>query len=479
MKNSLVLFLLLWSLTKAEAQQGVFSYTFTAKGGKAISKTVPVPLVKFNDYNTYWYVNPTNGDRHLMVNGTKDIGIIILDDRADADVDYKDKYQGDQLDILGKTTQGFYIRPDNDNGPVHIHYATFNAGEIALTFDGPACYDDPQKFNTSEAVVKGKISGSLHFYREPKYERSAIMPGCDCDPTIYAKFYDPEIGRTPSHCENALLWKVYNAVQLALHGVVPGIATEPDSKSSAPGDIIYRPTGAMIDITGPLSTIIPCDPQNPRRAVVSLSAASRPFTQDSYGLNFIQIPNLAAYKPRADNVSMLKRLMAIQDSVGRLAMAGKITSDRANKIVQAYADQMTTGQPDIKKDNMGSKLEIRVLINALHRGDAQSRITDSYYRPIIMHKIPGAAFEVDAPAVKDGDGTWLPNRHFIFFGKFNVVNSTTGIKSITPIYSATVNKLTVFNVVIMVEGGRDMVDKAIKNIDLSAIPPLIDNLKTN
>jgi hypothetical protein len=480
MKKHLIIIMLFCCAIKGVAQTGTFNYEFSPlNGGPSIKKSIAMPLVKYKNYNTYWFVNPASGARHLMVNGSSDIGIIILDDRADTNVVYRDKYQGDQFNILGKTKTQFYIHPDNDHRPMRVHYNVFNAGEIYLTFAGNAVYEEPGASPGTINSVHGFISGTLQLFREPKYEQTDKMPGCNCDPTIYAKFYDEEVGRTPSGCENALLWKVFNTIQKAFNNLVPAISfREGAAGQRAPGDLIYRETGATIDITGPISTIDPCNPNNERRALVSVNAASRPFTQDTYGLSFFKLPDFNSGPLNTQWFS--KRMATLSDSTSKLLKAGKITALQQQKIMIEAMQKASTSMPDIKQIEMEGSVKIKVIINTIY-GEASGGVTGEDYRPVIRHTIPGSSFDIYIPAHKNDDGSWMPNKDYIYYGKFNLTNSGlasgNGIKSITPVYAPTVNKVSVFNVMIMVEGGNDLIKKVLANVDLKNIPQLLDNPK--
>ncbi|MCS3732503.1 hypothetical protein [Mucilaginibacter dorajii] len=482
MKKHLIIIILFCCAIKSMAQTGTFNYEFSPlNGGPSVKKSIAVPLVKYKNYNTYWFVNPNTGARHLMVNGSSDIGIIILDDRADTNVVYQDKYQGDQFNILGKTKTEFYIHPDNDHRPMRVHYNIFNAGEIYLTFAGNAVYDQPGASPGTIDHVHGFISGTLQLFREPKYEQTDKMPGCNCDPTVYAKFYDEEIGRTPSACENALLWRVFNGIQKAFNNLVPAISFREDAGGKrAPGDLIYRETGATIDVTGPLSTVDPCNPNNERRAVVSVNAATRPFTQDTYGLSFFKLPDFNNGPLNVQSYS--KKIGALSDSTSRLLKANKITALQQQKIMLEGMQKLSTSMPDTKQMEMEGSVKLKVIINSLYADEAARGVTGERYRPVVRHTIPGSAFDIYVPAHRDEDGSWTPNKVYIYYGKFNVVNSGAAggnsIKSITPVYAPTVNKITVFNLKVMVEGGNDLIAKVLANIDLKNIQQLIDNPKT-
>jgi hypothetical protein len=481
MKKHLITVLLFCCAIKGMAQTGTFNYEFSPlNGGPSIKKSIAIPLIKYKNYNAYWFANPKTGDRHLMVNGAFDIGIIILNDRADTNLVYRDKYQGDQLNLLGKTSTLFYMHPDNDHHAMRVHYNVFNAGEIYLTFGGNMVYEEPGSSPGTTNKVHGFVSGTLQMFREPKYEQSAKAPGCNCDPTIYAKFYDEEIGRSPSACENAVLWNVFNHIQKALNNLVPNISNREDSGVKTPGTLIYRETGATIDVTGPLSTIEPCDPANARRTIVPISAAERPFTQDTYGLSFFKLPDFNNGPLNMESFS--KRIGSMNDSTSKLLKEGKITATQQQKIMIDVMQKASTNMPDLKQIEMLGGLKVKVIINSLSAAEAGRGVTGEDYRPVVRHTIPGAAFDIYTPAFKQQEGSWSPNKVYIYYGSFNIgksgLSGGNGIKSITPAYAPTVNKLAVFNVILMVEGGNDLIEKALANIDLKYIPQLIDNPKT-
>ncbi|MDN3582451.1 hypothetical protein [Mucilaginibacter flavus] len=480
MKKHFITLLLFCCVIKGMAQPaGTFNYTFSPlDGGPPIHKNVTIPLIKYKNYDMYWYANPNNGERHLFVNGAFDIGIIILDDKADTDVVYRDKFEGDQFNILGKTNTTFYIHPDNDHRPIRIHYNTFTSGELYFTFAGNAVYE-VQGTGGVINKIHGTISGTFQAFREPKYEQSDKLPGCNCDPTIYAKFYNPEIGRTPSACENALLWRIFNHVQQALHNLVPNIShRENEGGKRAPGDLLYLETKATIDVTGPLSEIEPCSPDNPPRTKVSVSAAERPFIQDdAYGLTFEKMPVLPA-AGTFNGGAYLKAVLAVSDSLTTLFKAGKITADELNKTLNARSKQLQGPMPDYKKMEADYKLKVSVIINAQHPETAGRGVTGSDYAAVIKHTIPDAVFDVHVAEFKDSDGTWIPNKLYIYYGQFTIVPGNGSIKSITPVYAPAINKLSIFNIIVKIEGGNDLITKALANIDLTSLPTLLDNPKT-
>lgn len=466
----MLLLCLSMSVKIVRGQSGSFTYTFTGKDGVVITKNTPVPNKKFNDYDTYWFVNPQDGNHHLMINGSSDIGIIILNDQGDADVNFQYKYEGDQINILAKTPYGNeYIRPDNDFGPMHVHYGTMTAGEIDITFDGPSCYD--KVVGGATTVMHGSAHGRLHLYREPRYERSADLPGCSCDPTIYAKFYDSEIGRTPSACENAVLWKVYNKVQAAL-GNVPSALGAQDGGKDGPaahvGSLIFR-LGGNIDLT-PQAVANTCDPTNPRQSVVGIYAHQRPFTKDSYGFRIDEMPDLNKYSTGKSGIETMKEMMVVNDSLTKLYMAKRITAEQMNAKLKERGNEIsgTSSAPDMNKDQMEYKVEVMVEINA-----TSTMNIGLNSRTVVRHNVPGASLELFTPGEKDSGGNWTPNRLFVCFGKFSYAGKPGQAKNLSPVYAPNVQKLSLFNVFIRIEGGQDLINKIVQNTNFDAFSQLL------
>jgi len=99
-------------------------------------------------------------------------------------------------------------------------------------------------------------------------------------------------------------------------------------------------------------------------------------------------------------------------------------------------------------------------------------------KTVVTHTIKGAAFEIFSPIAKDGDGNWMSSKEGIYFGKFSTpANGNNGpgfdIKTTTTTYPTNANKLTVYNIIIKMQGGKELMDKAIANIDFTALWDLI------
>lgn len=460
--------ILLFLVVKSYAQKtGSVNYTIniTSLSGGMVVQNVLQPYTKYTDYNAYWFTRP-DGERYVMINGGKGLGIVILHNREnDADVVYEDKYHGDQLNLEGnyKGTK-FVCTPDNDKGPVHIHYSVFTAGELEFTFTGPVTFG-----LSASNHVKGTINGTIHLYRDAMYEKSAVAPNCNCDPTIYAAFYDPEVGRTPSACENAVLWRVYNALHSALY---PLVSLDDGSSAKHEGSLISRNKGG-IDLSEPPATVDPCDPNNKRRALVSISAQQRPFVQDdSYNLSFIRMVNTDQFIDKNfDAKAYVMAVMKMQDSILKLVAAKKLSNDEASKQINEKTKSMrgVDNTPDIHQAEVYSHLDVSAAVN-IHDWWVSDMANAE-----IQHNVTGAAFEVYRPSMKDGDGNWVPFIKVVFYGKFNIVKTGNHISKIAAVTDPSTNKLTLFNAMIKISGGQGLVDQAMGIINFNSVPAMFDN----
>lgn len=469
MKKYFLLILLAFTTSSYAQKTGSVSYTIniTSVMGGTVAQNARQPYTKYTDYNAYWFTRP-DGERYVMINGGKDLGIVILHNREnDADIVYQDKFQGDQLNLEGNLKgKKFICYPDNDRGPVHIHYNTFTAGELEFTFTGPV------KFGLSAgSYVKGNINGTIHLYRDAMYEKSAMAPNCNCDPTIYASFYNPEVGRTPSACENAVLWRVYNALHPALTPLVS--LAVPENGKAAVGSIIYRQDHSMMDVTEPLEPVDACSPANKRRDLVSINAHNRLFNQDDYQMNFIQMVNTDQFAPKnsEDLKTNMVKMVKLSDSLYKLVIAKKMSSEEANRQVNAATKAINDSQkgvPDIHQAEVYAHLDVSAKVN-VQQGNIRADGAQ------LEQPAAGATFVCYKPSVKDGDGNWSPFIRYIGFGKFNIIKVGNQVKSIVPVYPQGANKLTLFNVIVEIRGGKELIDTATGTINFAAIPAMLNN----
>ena len=167
--------------------------------------------------------------------------------------------------------------------------------------------------------------------------------------------------------------------------------------------------------------------------------------------------------------------MTITDSLSKLLDAKKITSEEYNKVSMAAMQNINTNAPDIKKLEVENHLYIYVILNPENTIDL--KLADKK-NTAVQHKIKGAAFEIFSGQVKDNDGDWLGNRYNIYLGKYTAPvagKAGAGFDALNtkPIYPANSNKLTVYNIVIKMDGAKDLIDKAVANIDFNALQSLI------
>lgn len=466
MKRYFLLLLLMTALNCFAQKMGSFSYTVnvTSAAGGTITANQAQPYTKYTDYSTYWFVKP-NGDRFLFINGGKNLGIVILHSHGnDTTIAYEQNFRGDQFLLQGTYRgMGVTVQPDPE---IRLHYGAFSAGEVELHFSGPVEF--AVGTNTSDHL-KGNIDGTIHLYRDAQYEKTDIAPNCNCDPAIYAYLYSPEVGRSPSACENAVLWRVYGALQPAFS---PLLALDQTATVHAQtGSIIYRQDHSMMDVSQAPGAD-PCSPDNERRDVVSINAHTRMFSQDDYSMGFIRLVNTDQFANKSmSGVNLLKALMPYQDSLMKLVMAKKMTMDDASKKTNAKSTalQGNTPVPDIKQAEVYNHLDVLAKVN-ITSGDIRLD-----RNPEIQHNVPGAAFELYKRSVKDGDGYWSPFVKYVFFGKFNIVKNGNTITSITPVYGTGHNKLTIYNTMITVKGGQDLVDQAMNTINFGAVPAILNN----
>ena len=126
---------------------------------------------------------------------------------------------------------------------------------------------------------------------------------------------------------------------------------------------------------------------------------------------------------------------------------------------------------------MELNLTVKVIINPSDKEIELMKLADKS-RTAVQHNIKGAAFEIYSPQVKDSDGSWLGNRMSIYFGKFTApVPGKSGggfdAEITQALYPANGNKLTIYNIIVKLDGGKPLMDKALANIDFTHLISLI------
>ncbi len=463
------------------AQTGTFTATFTpAGGGKAITMHVATQLYKYNNPHGYWFTNPHDGSRHFNIQpdagyGSADAAFITLNN-AENDFEFFDGGSSDSNQVSLHTGEYFIEPPEwnvqdkPNNKPIHIHYNIFTASEISFTITGTARYGT-QKGNGSW-IGLGTIQATGHFYREPQYAKSDVLPGCDCDPTIYGYLYDPEDGiRTASGCENALANKVFDAVQKALSPLFTKLNYQGPA-SDAAGSTDITVLAGHANIAGPPKTRPYCMDNYSHNWIVPFNFEKNIFTNDdSYGLRFIKIPSKQGAD--ADGMDAMKKQAALIDSVMRLYAAQKITLDDFQKFAKSIENSPAY---DIKKAEVDHNLYLTVFINPVN-SELLFKVADKS-RAVIQHNIKESAFEIYSPAVKDDDGDWVSNKMYIYLGQYTAPtdgksDGDYNAKLVKPTYRPGGNKLTIYNILVRLEGAQDLIDKAAANIDYTAIIQLI------
>lgn len=473
------------------AQTGRLTVTVTPSNNqyKAITINYTKPLFKFDDAHGYWYMNPHNGSRHFslyppMGYGNADAVFIDLNE-TDNDLDLYTLTANDSDNVTfknpsyGITPPAWHSRDKETIKPMHIHFSTFTASEVAFSISGFAQVNSSK--GNGEDLGVANITGSGHFYREPKYVKSEVLPGCDCDPTIYARSFDPEgMTRTKSACEAALRNKVFDAVQKSMAPLFSNVAFQGQGNMSA-GDINIVMIPGSADIKVPVQDRPYCSVDYYRLGSTVIDAHKKNFTNDDgFGLRLMKTPDYAAMG-QGPSATSLTRMQVFMDSMSKLVAANTITSEQFTKALQNFSNQTivpnNNSSVDVKRLEAENNLYIYIIINSVNNLDGYLKLADRT-KTVVQHKIKGSAFEVYSPMIKDSDGSWLPNRMGIYFGKFTQpvpgkIGAGWNAEATTAIYPPNGNKLTIYNIIIKMEGGKDLIDKALANIDFTALQEII------
>jgi hypothetical protein len=481
---------ILWGVAApVKAQTGSFTATFTpTAGGKPIAIAFKRPLFNFANPHGYWFVNPHNGDRHINLQpdagyGDNQAGFINLTGPTN-DIDL---YEGGGNDSNAVTLQtpGMvidaprYNARNSSNLPMHVHFEVFTASEVFFTLSGAAKltrtqgYDDP---------LPGTITGSGHFYRQPTYTRTDTMPGCNCDPTIYGYVYDEENNvRTASACESAMANKVFDAVQKAMEPLFTKVDHSASEKPYPAGSISVTVLPQHVDITGPPKQRPYCEEDYRYNRLVGLTAEKAIVNnEDGYGVRLIRIPTSEELNlGPAVGLNAPKKMAQTVDSLMKLLLAKKISYEEFGKATKALENNtdVVKANEDFNAAKMETNLNVTVLINPVGNEALLVKMGDKAHT-VVQQNIPGAAFEIFSPGAKDADGDWVPHRLNIYLGKYSkpVAGLSGGgynAQLVKAFYPANGNKLTVYNILIRMEGGKGLIDKAVANIDYNALLQLI------
>ena len=482
-------FLLFFQFTTA--QQGNFNATFTATTGitKPVTLSVTKPIFKFEDPHGYWFINPDNGYKHFNIKPDQGYadrkeessGVAFISfNQTDNDIDFYDL--NDSISISLQKNKSVINPPKYDpkigdeNKPMHIHINSIAAVEISFTLSGSAVLISTEGY---AEPIKGTINGTGHFYRQPTYAKSNVLPGCNCDPTIYAAVMnDDNDVRTASACEAAFNHKIFDAVQKSMANIFTNVSNSEN--------VIITMKPGWIDINVPVKERPYCSSDFFHNGLIGLNAHKKLFSNDDrFGIRIIRTLsneemtfNETGHKPPPIDTGAFGTY-----SRGLLQrfLDKKITEEQFKKegatYITNYLNAGNTG-PDIKKLEAENTLYISIIINATNKTQTDLKLADKN-NTVVTHNIKGAAFEIFSPIVKDNDGSWLNSKEGIYLGKFTTpVSRNNGpgfnIKSTSTTYPANANKLSVYNIIIKMEGGKDLMDKAIANIDFAALKDLIN-----
>ena len=481
-------------INKSYGQVGSFTATITPVDSryKAITISVKKSLFPFNDAHGYWFIHPRSGSHHFSLYppqgyGYVDAAFINLNgDNNDYDLYTLTSADSNSITLknqdYGITAPAWHSRDKETLKPMHIHFTTFTASEAAFTITGFAQVISTK--GNGEDLGIASITATGHFYREPQYAQSAILPGCNCDPTIYARTFDAEgMVRSRSDCEAALRNKIFDAVQRSM---TPLFSNVSHAGNKVAGDINISMLPGCVDVNVPLKDRPYCSDNFFTNGTTASDAQKKNFTNDDgFGLRFIKLPSnedLGSPPIAAAHMQeVIQKQVAFIDSMQKLMAAKKITTDQFTKAVQAFGDKhpLTMDAPtkDLKKMEAEYNLYVHIIINANNATDSYLKLADRG-KTVIQHNITGSAFEVYSPLVKDGDGSWLASRMGIYFGKFtapamNKPGDGYDTEKTLAMYPADGNKLTIYNIIIKMEGGKELMDKAIANIDFTALQNLL------
>jgi hypothetical protein len=466
------------------AQQSSFTASFTAKDGRVKPVTISFtkPIFNFENPHGYWFINPVNNYKHF--NTQPDAGFadrkeevkgvaFITFNQIENDIDFYNL--NDSIVVSLQQNKNVISAPTYDpkigdaNKPMHIHINSISPSEISFTISGAAVLSSTEGY--AGVIATGPISGTGHFYREAKYAKSDLLPGCNCDPTIYAKVIDGEnLVRTASACEAALNHKLFDAVQKSMANLFASVDKNDNINISM--------MAGCSDINVPLKDRPYCSADFYNNGLVSLNAHKKLFSNDDrFGLRFIHTLSNDEMGITSDATANRSIQAAKMDSLYKLMLAKKITMEQYSKALTEALTSMSSNSPDIKKLEAENNLYITIIFNPDNKTETDLKLADKN-KTVVTHNIKGAAFEIFSPMIKDGDDSWINSRQAIYFGKFSApANANNGVgfdvKTTNATYPANTNKLSIYNIIIKMEGGKALMDKAIANIDFTALQDLI------
>ncbi len=499
-KTIFIITLLFLNLSSAKAQSGSINVTFTPDDAhyKSINIKFTKPLFKFDNPHGYWFVNSNNGTRHFNLQpdlgyGNADVAFISIGELSnDFTLLSEDGNDSTHIELSNASdviSAPKYDAHNKDSKPMQVHITTFSASEIAFSLSGNA--ESISRHGDNPTRIKGTINGTAHFYREAKFLQTDILPGCNCDATIYPKVFDAENNiRSASQCEVGLKNKVFIAMQKTFAPVFSNVGSNAKNRR-VPGYIVITMLAGHTNIDVPAGDPDYCNTGGVQRLTGFNAQKSYYNNEDGYGIRLIKLPTdnqLGNTASNEANTSAMKNYMDKMkqvDSLTKLFQGKKITMEeymKKGKIISDNATATLSQKTNNKNDafeiaKVETDLSIQVFLNPDNAEMMLMKVSDKN-KTVVEHNIKGATFEIFSPMIKDNDGTYLLNKKFLYFGKFtSPVNGKSGggfdAKVTKAIYPVNGNKLSVYNIIIRMEGSLDMMDKAINNIDFSALQQLI------
>ncbi|MEP6676909.1 MAG: hypothetical protein ABJA78_17235 [Ferruginibacter sp.] len=489
-KKASIFIALIISLTGI-AQTGSFTATFISPEGKIKPVTIAFskPVFKFDNPHGYWFVNPYNAARHFNTMpepnmGNAPAGYITFNGKEnDFDI-YQSSNDSNSVSVSNPTyvisAPPYDPKLADKLKPMHVHINTFSASEISFTISGIAEIGTISGSSGNKSL--GSITGSGHFYREPQYAKSEVLPGCNCDPTIYAAVYDKEEGvRTKSACEVALSNKIFDAVQQAMAPLFTNVQYNGPTGDMQPGSINIDMLPGCVDLKVPVKERPYCSSDYYHNGLTAFNAEQKIYNnEDGYGLRFIKIPPADLGRPDPAKAEENNKWSAhFMDSIMKLAAAQKITSAQLESAMKEMTNRMSGGTAslDLKEMEVDHNLYVHVIINPDNRETMLLKVADKN-KTLVQHTIKNDAFEIFSPKIKESDGSWISNRMFVYLGKFTtpVMGKSGGgydAETTTALYPVKANRLSVYHIIIKMEGAKDLIDKAMTNIDFNALQNLI------
>jgi hypothetical protein len=278
----------------------------------------------------------------------------------------------------------------------------------------------------------------------------------------------------------ALKNKIFDAVQKSLAPVYANIEYHGTQRPIPDGAITIVTMPGHIDVSGPAKQRPYCSTDYRTNTLTGLNAQLALYhDEDSYGIRLLKPASkdeLGA-SGGTNSKAFMQRYMSFADSITKLMGAKKISAEQASKALKDFSANANTAAPDVKKMEVEHNLRITVSLNPEDHELMLVKLGDKN-NSVVQHAVKGASFEVFTGEIKDSDGDWIPNREVVYMGNFTTPvrgKSGGGFDAfVTDIqYPAKANKLSVYAITVRLEGGKEMLDKALSTIDFAALQALM------